>query len=224
MRVATHPGVRVKAKARITSNGCHEFIGKLNKNGYGRTSVAQGGYSKEIMAHRAAWEHANNMPVPEGLFVLHKCDNRKCVNPEHLYVGTAQDNSTDMVTRNRQRKPKNDREFCAAGHALTPENRFDRKGKYGVKIGCRECQREGVRHYQARESGVPYLGHDYNGDKTHCKRGHEFTDENTYINPTSGGRQCRSCVAMTKGERAVWVPEIKRKKQPTIDDHTGMDR
>ncbi len=43
----------------------------------------------------------NKGPIPDGLFVCHHCDNRKCINPEHLYVGTVQDNNNDRVVRGR---------------------------------------------------------------------------------------------------------------------------
>jgi len=46
-------------------------------------------------------------PIPPGLWILHKCDNRLCVNPEHLYAGTRRDNSNDVITRGRLRGSKN---------------------------------------------------------------------------------------------------------------------
>ncbi len=51
--------------------------------------------------HRIAWEEANG-PIPEGLHVLHSCDNPPCCNVGHLFLGTAQDNADDKVAKGRQ--------------------------------------------------------------------------------------------------------------------------
>ncbi len=65
-------------------------------NGYGQIRY-QG---KTAYAHRVAYELAKG-PI-DGLYVLHSCDNRKCVNPEHLSLGTFNDNMSDMVEKQRQ--------------------------------------------------------------------------------------------------------------------------
>jgi len=56
--------------------------------------------SKKILAHRAAWILSYG-EIPDGLFVLHKCDNPKCCNPKHLFLGTQSDNAKDMWTKGR---------------------------------------------------------------------------------------------------------------------------
>ena len=59
------------------------------------------GEGRTWSTHRYAWTQANG-PIPPGMWVLHRCDVRRCVNPEHLFLGTAQDNSRDMVAKGRK--------------------------------------------------------------------------------------------------------------------------
>jgi len=65
--------------------------------GYGRLRV---GNRKTMLAHRFSYE-AHVGPIPKGMFVCHKCDNPLCVNPDHLFVGTASDNMQDMHRKGR---------------------------------------------------------------------------------------------------------------------------
>lgn len=80
-------------------NGCIEWRGPFAHNGYGRTYLAN---KKRCAAHRLAWILSVG-PIPEGLFVLHKCDNPKCCGVDHLFLGTLQENSDDMMRKGRHR-------------------------------------------------------------------------------------------------------------------------
>lgn len=79
-------------------NGCWEWPGSLSKSGYGQISVGD----KMWRSHRYAYTVSKG-PIPDGMFVLHKCDNRKCCKPWHLYRGDQQQNMDDMKKRNRHK-------------------------------------------------------------------------------------------------------------------------
>jgi hypothetical protein len=85
---------RFLQKVRKHRSGCHVWQSTMRKDGYGHF-WRDGSIQK---AHRVAWEIFIGS-VPEGLHVLHKCDNRKCVNLKHLYLGTPSDNVRDKVER-----------------------------------------------------------------------------------------------------------------------------
>lgn len=80
-------------------DGCWEWQASLHHSGYGQFFMK--GRGRPIMAHRISWELTHG-DIPTGILVLHKCDNRKCVRPEHLFLGTDKDNCDDMWKKNRQ--------------------------------------------------------------------------------------------------------------------------
>jgi hypothetical protein len=76
---------------------CLEWQAGRDKNGYGKHWLA----GKTVRAHRVAWELAHG-PIPDGMGVLHRCDNPPCVADEHLFLGTNQDNTADRDAKGRQ--------------------------------------------------------------------------------------------------------------------------
>lgn len=75
---------------------CWPWMAGKNDNGYGRLRFK----GRTTYAHRAAYELAVGV-IPEGMFVCHTCDNPPCVNPGHLFVGTALDNNRDRIAKGR---------------------------------------------------------------------------------------------------------------------------
>jgi len=86
-------------KYTIKSDGdkCWSWCGYIDKNGYARVNIKR----KQKLAHRISWETRRGK-IPQGMIVRHLCDNPVCTNPDHLKLGTLQDNSNDCSNKNRQ--------------------------------------------------------------------------------------------------------------------------
>lgn len=82
------------------TDGCWLWIGSGLPTGYG--TIKEDRSRRHLYAHRVSWEFHFG-PIPEGLFVLHHCDNPCCVRPDHLFVGTNRDNSLDCVAKGRNK-------------------------------------------------------------------------------------------------------------------------
>ena len=89
-------------------DGCWEWTAGKNSYGYGQFRIGKA----TIGAPRVAWVMQNG-PVPAGLFVCHHCDNRACVRPSHLWLGTNADNTADKMAKGRE----------ARGAMMEPKNR-----------------------------------------------------------------------------------------------------
>jgi hypothetical protein len=81
--------------------GCWEWAGHVNSHGYGMFCVK----GKSLTAHRLSYIYTYGA-IPEGLSVLHHCDNPLCVRPDHLWLGTQLDNLADMKAKGRGRTPR----------------------------------------------------------------------------------------------------------------------
>lgn len=118
---------------------CVEWEGARHPQGYGRTWVD----GKSRRAHRVAWEETNG-PIPEGMWVLHKCDNPPCVNIDHLFLGTAKDNAQDTVQKGRHSEQA--KTCCPQGHPYSGDNLF--YGSGGERK-CRTCSRAQSKKYRS---------------------------------------------------------------------------
>ena len=83
----------------VKSEGCWNWTAALGGKGYGHFWFKGRPRPASQVSHLLYIG-----PIPDGLSVLHRWDNRKCVNPEHLFLGTNQDNTADMVSKSRQAK------------------------------------------------------------------------------------------------------------------------
>lgn len=84
------------SKCRNSENGCIEWIGYRQKDGYGQL-IYQG---KQELAHRLAYRLSIGV-IPHEMCICHKCDNPSCCNPDHLFIGTQLDNIADRVAKGR---------------------------------------------------------------------------------------------------------------------------
>lgn len=87
-----------------SNDECWNWLGGISDNGYGAIDID----GKTISTHRFSYSISKGK-IPEGLKVLHSCDNRGCVNPNHLFVGTAKDNTQDMISKGRLNPPIGER-------------------------------------------------------------------------------------------------------------------
>ena len=117
-------------KYEIDSNGCWIWTGAKNQYGYG---ILTHNY-KNYRAHRFAWLQAG-LPLADEQVLMHECDNRACINVEHLRAGTQQENIDDMRAKHRgadQTKPIE----CKNGHTLNHTNSY----RFNNRTVCRICK------------------------------------------------------------------------------------
>ncbi len=133
-----------------SATGCWEKTG-VRAGRYGHVRIG----GKLVRAHRASWE-ATHGPIPAGLYVCHRCNNKRCINPDHLYLGTHRQNLIDAGRDGLlpgAKSPRGatlvnaNRTVCASGHEFTESNTY----RYpSGKRGCRACRAEKVRQYQQK--------------------------------------------------------------------------
>lgn len=124
--------------------GCWVWGGPSNHQGYGM-------WRNKHLAHREAWKRERG-PIEHGLLVLHICDQKPCVNPRHLYLGTHVENGIDASIRGRL--PDNRKQYCPRGHAKEGYNLLTIRRQGRMSYRCRQCEtkRKVAAAYAARRA------------------------------------------------------------------------
>lgn len=127
------------------TDGCWVWMGAVCGKGYGVIGVEK---QRMEMTHRVSWR-IHRGEIPDGMDVLHTCDNPPCMRPDHLFLGTQLDNMRDASKKGRLADRQRNRTHCKHGHGLTPENIYSNP-KHGLIRGCKMCHRINDRKQKAK--------------------------------------------------------------------------
>lgn len=109
---------RLYSKIERKEMGCWEWVAHINKQGYGASCFR----GTTITAHRLSYV-LHKGDIPKGLIVCHTCDNRKCINPDHLYAGTYLQNARDTIDRGRINCTENGLKTISLGYGFKKGDR-----------------------------------------------------------------------------------------------------
>lgn len=131
--------------------GCWLYDGCKETNGYGYIVNPLPDGPKFITAHRLAWIFTHG-PVPDGMKVMHRCDVRACMNPEHLFLGTDADNTADKVAKDRHARGTRNSHAKLTDDQVREIRRSFKKKNLRVGNG-----RELARQYGVGQSTISYI-------------------------------------------------------------------
>lgn len=147
--------------AKVDKNaagGCWLYNGTISFEGYGYVNIGGGVRRKQWQAHRFAWTLLKG-PIDKGACILHTCDVRNCVNPEHLYVGDRKDNARDKIRRRRDIAASLTYEQAAEIKAALANYRFGLGEELAVKYGVTRNVISGIKRGKTYAHVLPSAAH-----------------------------------------------------------------
>jgi len=131
---------------RLDDNGCWNWTGAKGKRGYGHMKYA----GKTSYVHRVSAHCFLRFDLSSKLQVCHRCDNRICCNPKHLFIGSNLDNIRDAVSKGRHNScVRRAQTHCKHGHPYNEENTFKVPGGRD----CRICRRTATQRWKEKQNG-----------------------------------------------------------------------
>lgn len=138
--------LRQTAIALDPQTGCWNWTRSVGSPGYGDLFFN----GRHVTAHRLFAHLAFGFDLDSSLCVLHRCDNRRCCNPEHLFIGTRGDNMRDCVAKGRYRNQGTGLTHCPHGHPYSGANLYVTAKGYRQ---CVACKRQQTRDWRKRNGG-----------------------------------------------------------------------
>lgn len=175
-------------------DGCWTWRGPANSSEDGRDYGTLWDGTRQVLAHRWSYGHFVG-PIPDGLVIDHTCETPRCVRPDHLEPVTQPVN----VQRGRRWAvnpdlPRAERVKLDANRPNCPKCGTPYTTSGNGKRRCPSCSNAWMRDWTRRTGRVTGEGRAAQQQaKTHCSQNHEYTPENTYINPKTGTRDCKIC-------------------------------